>query len=132
MRISDWSSDVCSSDLRWGRAAAIRRGAVSLSRRLRRHPIPEDADLPDRIVPTSSHDRCRPVGEAEAGQGERADFQDKRIKYKTLRLIINNAGKKTAHIFPEPNRMGRGDGQRNGKEGGVVPSAPARNGPRVR
>src|SRR3546814_3520665 len=71
MRISDWSSDVCSSDLRWGRAAAIRRGAVSLSRRLRRHPIPEDADLPDRIVPTSSHDRCRPVGEAEAGQGAR-------------------------------------------------------------
>src|SRR3546814_17742268 len=102
MRISDWSSDVCSSDLRWGRAAAIRRGAVSISRRLRRHPIPEDADLQDRIVPTSSHDRCRPVGEAEAGQGARAYFQDKRLSYQTLRLIIHNAGTTTAQIFQEP------------------------------
>src|SRR3546814_20651857 len=33
MRISDWSSDVCSSDLRsWGTSGSVRRGASAMAR----------------------------------------------------------------------------------------------------
>src|SRR3546814_10304455 len=64
--------------------------------------MPEDADLPDRIVPTSSHDRCRPVGEAVAGQGARASFQDSRLLYQSLRLIIYNSVIPPPPLFPHP------------------------------
>src|SRR3546814_5716503 len=40
MRISDWSSDVCSSDLRWPDSLAIRRAKAAWAFRRSPHPPP--------------------------------------------------------------------------------------------
>src|SRR3546814_18124657 len=84
MRISDWSSDVCSSDLLHGRKAglqeALRRpghggGVAQRSRRgVERHPVGTAADQPpDRLPPAladQSHQRGveAPVGALVDGQ----------------------------------------------------------------
>src|SRR3546814_3151114 len=71
MRISDWSSDVCSSDLA-RRQRAVERQQVRLrQQRLERHIV--DAERPARIA------RERVVAEqpaAEAGQDARRDQAD--------------------------------------------------------
>src|SRR3546814_7308088 len=68
MRISDWSSDVCSSDLRQRRRAPFGRAAAhieSLARAaaatFRRSAFREDA------VGNGAHALCRPTGRAHPG-----------------------------------------------------------------
>src|SRR3546814_5006273 len=64
MRISDWSSDVCSSDLAAGaRAAARGRGSAGGARRARRHGVPSLSHRRHR----PGRDRARPGGQPEHG-----------------------------------------------------------------
>src|SRR3546814_18397670 len=74
MRISDWSSDVCSSDL-WLEALVELLAAVALRER---HPLPADVEVqrarvvavPARRLPRAElrHQVVRDVGERGAGQ----------------------------------------------------------------
>src|SRR3546814_6429097 len=64
MRMSDWSSDVCSSDLAAGAAIVLFRGLP-----LDRHQLPGVAQLALRVVGLRQPDRCAGLGQAQHGAG---------------------------------------------------------------
>src|SRR3546814_13498686 len=93
MRISDWSSDVCSSDLRTGRQFIFDLAVVAVDRRLellrqdheqddaRRKGEEADADDPDAMIeqprPKAPDHEDRPMGKGPLahprGKGQRAE-----------------------------------------------------------
>src|SRR3546814_18550230 len=114
MRISDWSSDVCSSDL-----AAVHR----------RRPRPRrPAAVPDRRQPVPGG---RPAGRGESGEraGERAGG---RRKGETVRTPRPDAGDRRAGIYRRARRgaeRASGGGADPGGTGNPADNPPLYNGP---
>src|SRR3546814_2678955 len=56
MRISDWSSDVCSSDLRYGKVYRHERGPALRAWRANRQPAPPGTDMVRKQVCSQGRD----------------------------------------------------------------------------
>src|SRR3546814_6857936 len=89
MRISDWSSDVCSSDLR-----LRRRNAPGICDRQPRRP---DARLPRRRPRADRRQGQQPKMESANGRGG-----DRRLDRRDLRAIARNGTMDPAHLTLPP------------------------------
>src|SRR3546814_7980150 len=97
MRISDWSSDVCSSDLRAARAPARRRapGAAVLARRA---PPPAQADGGRLLRPAGAV-----VPGTRPGPAHRAGRPDQRMNTETSTAQNSARSQAMSSRQPEPN-----------------------------
>src|SRR3546814_17383664 len=99
MRISDWSSDVCSSDLR-----LRRRNAPGICDRQPRRP---DARLPRRRPRADRRQGQQPKMESANGRGG-----DRRLDRRDLRAIARNGTMDPAHLtLPPTDRTSVGEGK---------------------
>src|SRR3546814_4021502 len=104
MRISDWSSDVCSSDLRLlkGEARHGWRSEDDELRRPRPWPLPHRLDVgSEHLLGGGDHRRqCRRDGRGHRSEEHTSELQSlMRISYAVFCLKKNNSKMKTTHYY---------------------------------
>src|SRR3546814_15356595 len=89
MRISDWSSDVCSSDLRWAAFRSPLLRETPLWRRARQYIARSEAPLPERL---ETYNFYQPGRLAEVFDADALGALDLDAPWREMREIYPSAG----------------------------------------
>src|SRR3546814_15566613 len=115
MRISDWSSDVCSSDLDGGRAHLASQ-RLDPGRDVKRLQAGERCDAARRY-PSQKLARCARIGTARMGIADGDGEELEEAQPRPLNGRRDERGQRSAGCR-ERGELGRAEGGRVGKEGG--------------